>query len=317
MNRLPVLFAAVLAVILIAGVAQDASASDARFHGHATLFAYDNKAPPGTYIRATLAGRSCGDAVVDSGGGYAITVDGSDAGCSADGAEIEFLWYRSDPSIATTCVPTATLVGADIPRDLICGQNGEFDATWIVTNTTSEVQRAVEVFPRVLVGELGVDVPVGCGVPTISAGSTFGSLFLVTHGEVFFPDACVGPGESLRLGLGTDCPCHSELEIERVVWIPAEPLFKANVDCDNDVDAGDALRDLLLWIEATFSAAGCPDAGQSHYPAPNALFGVWGDINCDRAINGTDVVVILRVAVKLVAGLGDDCWAEYYYSPPS
>jgi hypothetical protein len=156
MNRLPVLFAAILAVILIAALAQDASANDTRFHGHVTLFAYDNDAPTETYVRATIAGRSCSDTLIDAGGGYDLTVDTSDAGCSADGAEIEFLWYRSDPSIATTCVPTATLVAAaDSALDLVCGQNGEFDATWLVTNNSGSTARALEVFPHVVMAGMG------------------------------------------------------------------------------------------------------------------------------------------------------------------
>ena len=316
MNRPLVLFATIYAVILIAAISQDASASGIGFHGHVTLFAYDNDAPTGTYVRATIAGGSCGDAVVDAGGGYDLTVDASDVRCSADGAEIEFLWYRSDPSIATTCLPTATLVaGADNALDLICGQNGEFDATWIVTNTTSQVQRAVEVFPHVVMAGMGSAQIAGCGTPRTFAGYNIGGLLLVGHGEIVWPEACVAPSQTVRIGLGTDCPCHSELEIEHVVWMPAEPIFKANVDCDTDIDAGDALQDLLLSIEATVSTTDCPGAGQWHYPAPNALSGVWGDINCDRVVNGTDVVYILRLTLNLPAGISNDCWAEYYPAP--
>jgi hypothetical protein len=58
MNRLPVLFAAILAVI-IAGVSQNASANHTSFHGHISLFAFDSDAPVGSYVRATTAGRSC------------------------------------------------------------------------------------------------------------------------------------------------------------------------------------------------------------------------------------------------------------------
>jgi hypothetical protein len=151
----------------------------------------------------------------------------------------------------------------------------------------------------------------GCGTPRSFAGSNIGGLLLVDHGEIVWPEACVAPGQTVRIGLGTDCPCHSELEIDRAVWLPGEPLFKANVDCDRDVDAADALRDLLIAAgQAVTQVEDCPTGSAGHY-YPDALGGVWGDINCDSQVTVLDVINILRTAEQLPSGIDANCRAQY------
>lgn len=304
-KRLPLLFAVVVAALATGGAFSSGLAGGPpEFHGQVILFA-DAPAPPGSYVRALVDGQPCGDAMLVADG-QQTSYDIELAACAGNGGDIEFLWYRDDPSIATPCTPVVTWNdGAKESVDIACGASDTSGAVWIVQNTTGEVQRAVEIFPRVVLASLGVaEQPEACETPSTHA------FFLTDHAEAVWPEPCISPGESVRLGLGTDCPCFSELEVERVVWLPGQPVFKANVDCNSRVDARDALLALMLSLEEA-TAPECVDSRRRDI-FPNALSGVWGDIDCDRAVTAADAVIALRVTLGLDAGISPDCWAQYY-----
>jgi hypothetical protein len=312
MNRLLLLAIVVLVASLQMSGAAAATDTDSRFFGRAHLFDSQEEAPDGSYVRARVAGEICAGVAVapkniagETKQSYDITLPAGT--CGSEDAVVEFEWYRSDPAIATTCNQNGTWHAGDQRLDLICGQESTFSAAWIVRNTTGETQRALQVFPRVVVGNFSAGGPDGCGNAIVHGGSTSGSPVLVTHAEAIFSEPCIAPDAEVRVGLGTDCPCRSELEVVKVVWLPGEPLFNANVDCDFDVDAADALRDLLSAAETSSAeVADCPDVGGDDY---NPLTGahIWGDVDCDQHVTGADVVAIMRVAIGVPSGIAADC----------
>jgi hypothetical protein len=297
----------VLALLATVSLAIAAPAPGERFHGHVKLF--DGEAPVDSQITAVIDGEMCGtiDVTVDQNKSvYDLTTN-----TACNGAEVEFRWQRDHDPIWTTCTPkTDFSPDADTPLDITCGVDGEFSGTWIVQNDTSRPQRAVEVFPRVVVGQVTAGTE-GCGAATVHGGSSFGP-FLIQHAEIIYPDACIQPGSFVRVGMGTDCPCHSELEIERAVWLPAEPLFKANVNCDATVNAADALAGLSLASGVAQPADVCPATYNTGY-SPNAFAGKWGDIDCDLKVTGLDAVAVLRLTLLLPSGIDADCQAAYGY----
>lgn len=76
--------------------------------------------------------------------------------------------------------------------------------------------------------------------------------------------------------------------------VPTEP---ADVDCNQVVSGADSLH--ILHFLAGLSASGsgdCPDVGEQGDAAPRPAGGAYphGDLDCDRTVNVTDAVVILR-----------------------
>jgi hypothetical protein len=91
--------------------------------------------------------------------------------------------------------------------------------------------------------------------------------------------------------MSNDCPCHDELEIVTVHW--GDGVLRTDIDCDADVDPGDAIRDLLHVAQlAAPSIGACPEVGAQ----PQGLTDfVWGDVDCDDEVTTTDVLAILLV----------------------
>jgi len=92
---------------------------------------------------------------------------------------------------------------------------------------------------------------------------------------------------------------------------PVPPLeAPGNVDCDQDVDAVDALH-ILRYVAQLPSMVpdNCPDVGAT--PAPMSLAGdgsqMRGDVDCDDDVDAVDALRILRYVAGLNPNLPDGC----------
>jgi len=82
---------------------------------------------------------------------------------------------------------------------------------------------------------------------------------------------------------------------------PAEPNAKGNVDCDGDIDALDALKELRYVAQLPVSQTPpCPLIGTD-------VASVWGDVDCSGGVTSVDALKILRFLAQLPVSQTEPC----------
>jgi hypothetical protein len=130
-------------------------------------------------------------------------------------------------------------------------------------------------------------------------------------GDVCDQDPNTGDGElpteqstkEIAIGSGAgpggppDCP-------EPGCWsagIPAEADANGNVDCDDDIDTVDALKELRYVAQLPVSQTQpCPLIGTGTGPR-------WGDVDCNGGVTSVDALKILRFVAELAVQQTEPC----------
>ena len=125
-------------------------------------------------------------------------------------------------------------------------------------------------------------------------------LTLTAAGHVDLENAALGPDDLNNSRLAVDVTCAS-LPTPTPTATPPPAFAKGDVDCDDDVDSVDALKDLRVVAGLSVTQEpGCPVIG-------SPVASIFGDINCNDAIDSVDALFILRHTAALSVNLPAGC----------